>query len=626
MERTERTVTELASLFRMIQVIPDADSVGRVYEMLLAFCTTWRTIGVERAVLLLVDSREGVLRGRLGCERPARESTAAREAESFEAMAREVFDAAEGLAQSRLTLRAQAFSVPLDWTRSGVVKAATSEFPVLADRSTSEFATDPFFDAFDVDRYLAVPVRAHGRVLAVLAADNGERGIGVDDVSLVYSLAQQAALAVERIVDDADHRRTLRVLRKVQTILRDARTEEALSEGLNLVLTMVARSVGGSGALLRDFVRNRTLHIRTVDEYTAEAGPDEVAVGEAMEAVLDRCAGTLRPVHGGRDHPLVARADATTLSAFYAAPLVADGDGLGALAVYAEHDRGALAARRRTVVDLCAGMIAARLDALHHARRLARAETLLEEVRSNLVRERDASRAREHAMEYARSMRAALEALGEALEVDDPATARRRARAALEAALADAREYEQRVEAANASLEMIDFFGLVRQAADPWAAELREREVEVTVRVPRRPEWLLMNRENVRRAVDAILRAVSASVLERDRVLLECSARDDRVALLVADTGPGMPGDLLGRLIMPFAGAGDDGGERGAMSVAGDILRRHGGEISVRSSPSWRTILVVTFPRAANRDRRRARRDRRRRGDRRRARNDADGS
>ncbi len=618
MERTERTVAELAALLRMIQVIPDADSIGRVYEILLALCTAWRTVGFDRAVLLLVDPRDRTVRGRMACERRTAPVDPAGAHDSFEAMAREVFDAAEALGGSEATLRAQAFTVGLDWTRCGVVKAVTSGHPVLADRSMSEFATDPYFDAFDVGCYLAVPLRVHGRILAVLAADHGGGPIAVDNVSLVSSLVHQAALAVERIMDDAESRRTLRVLRKVQTMLRDAATEEALAEALNLVLTMAARSIGGSGALLRDFVRNRTLHIRTVDEYTVEADASDQAVGDAMEAVLDRCAGTQRPVHGDAGHPLLSRAGVTTVSSFYATPLLGGGDGLGALVVYA--DAGGperVSARRRTIVDLCAGMVAARLDALQRTRRLERAETVLEEVRSNLVRERDASRAGEHALEYARALREELSHVGQALEAPEAAGALSRAREALAHAQAVAREHEARIETLRAALSMVDVFALVREVADPWARALRERDVDVTVRIPRRGEWLLMHRPSVRRAVEAILRVVSASVLEHDRVLLECSSRDGRVVLLVADTGPGMPGDLLGRLLMPFAGE-DEAGERGAMSVAGDILRRHGGEITVRSSPSWRTILVVSFPRAANRDRRRASGDRRRRGERRR--------
>jgi nitrogen-specific signal transduction histidine kinase len=93
-------------------------------------------------------------------------------------------------------------------------------------------------------------------------------------------------------------------------------------------------------------------------------------------------------------------------------------------------------------------------------------------------------------------------------------------------------------------------------------------------------------------------------------VLLEASAAEDRVVLLIADTAGKIDGTLLSRLFMPFVTPAEDP-DPGAMSAAGDILQRHGGEITVKSSPSWKTILAISFPIASNRDRRESRKERR---------------
>jgi hypothetical protein len=53
------------------------------------------------------------------------------------------------------------------------------------------------------------------------------------------------------------------------------------------------------------------------------------------------------------------------------------------------------------------------------------------------------------------------------------------------------------------------------------------------------------------------------------------------------------------------------------MSLAGDIFHHHAGEIMIKSSTSWKTILVVSFPMVSNKDRRQSAPDRRNRGDRR---------
>jgi nitrogen-specific signal transduction histidine kinase len=79
-----------------------------------------------------------------------------------------------------------------------------------------------------------------------------------------------------------------------------------------------------------------------------------------------------------------------------------------------------------------------------------------------------------------------------------------------------------------------------------------------------------------------------------------------------------MDGSLLSRLFMPFATEGTETDPQSAMSAAGDIIQRHGGEITVKSSPSWKTILAISFPHSANADRRHSRRERRRHDERRR--------
>ena len=115
MTEHDRTVSELSSLFRMIQVIPDADSVGKIYQMLLAFCTTWHTIGFERAFLYLVDSRDRMVRGQLAAEEPEADApTAAGETDSFEALAKSVFQNYEQIDSSDLTLKTKTFEVSVD--------------------------------------------------------------------------------------------------------------------------------------------------------------------------------------------------------------------------------------------------------------------------------------------------------------------------------------------------------------------------------------------------------------------------------------------------------------------------------------------------------------------------------
>jgi signal transduction histidine kinase len=623
MEKHQLALAELSSLLRMIQVIPDSDSVSRVQQMLLAFCTSWHTIGTRRAVLLVVDGRTRMLRGHLAAERmePAPDGES-----SFDALARRVVENTRQIESGDLTLRCRTFAVPLDWLRCGAVKAAGSGVPVLADRRLSEFASDPVFDFFATASYVAVPLRVHGRVTAVLTADNGEPGgpIGVEDISLVYSMAQQAANAIERLLDTADSARKFRVLRKLQDVLAAVDDARRFGDSLSAMLAMAARAGGATGAMAKDLVRNRSTHVKSIEELDDSHRDADLAVTECFDEILDRVAGSIKPMRGDSTHAMFSDVAAQRIHHFVAMPLVAGGECLGAVAFYVENAAAETGAaefpgRDRLFLELCAGMLAERLDSLYRAEHVRRAERMLEEARSNWTREKVASRAGVRAQEQVDALVSGIREIRETVTGRAPFERRvERARELIEGLDADVATFRSEMSELHSSLERVDLFALAREVFEPWAQAARARGVEVTVHTAERAPALLMHRPSVRTALENILRVLAEHVDRGDRVLLEASASDDRVILLIADTAGKVDGTLLSRLFMPFVTGEEDERDPGAMSAAGDILQRHSGEITVKSSPSWKTILAISFPAASNRDRRESGRDRRHRpGDRR---------
>jgi GAF domain-containing protein len=614
MEKHELAVAELSSLLRMIQVIPDSDSVSRVHQMLLAFCTSWHTIGMRRAVLFSADHRSRMLRGHLASERVDDDGG---EAPSFDALARKVVESTRQIECGDLTLRTRTFVVPMDWLRCGAVKAATSGVPVLADRRLSEFASDPIFDFFPTPSYVAVPLRVRGKVSAVLVADNGETGepLGVEDISLVYSMAQQAATTIERLLDTADSSRKFRVLRKLQEVLAGAEDSKRFGDSLSSMLSMMTRAAGGTGALARDLVRNRTTHVRSVEELDDSQRDADLAVTECFEDILERVADSMKPVRGDSGHALLSDIAAQRIRHFLVLPLVAGGECLGAVAFYVESATDTEAtefpARDRLFLELCAGMLGERLDSLYRADLVRRSERMLEEARSNWMREKVASRAGVRAQEQVDALLSGIGEIRDAVKSRAPFERRmEKTREAVTRIDADVAAFRSEMDALQLSLERVDVLGLAREVFETWADSTRGTGVEVTVRIGDRAPTLLMHRASVRAALENILGVLGAHVGKGDRVLLEASPNDDRIVLLIADTAGKLDGTLLSRLFMPFITSAEDP-DPGAMSAAGDILQRHAGEITVKSSPSWKTILAISFPVASNRDRRESRKDRR---------------
>jgi signal transduction histidine kinase len=384
---------------------------------------------------------------------------------------------------------------------------------------------------------------------------------------------------------------------------------------------MTARAAGSTGALVKDLVRTKTTHVKTIEEMDDSAREIDLAVTECFEDILDRVAGSMKPVRGDSSHAMLSDLASQRIRHFLVLPLIAGGECLGAAAFYVETgtrdaDAPEFPARDRLFLELCAGMLAERLDSLYRAENVRRSERMLEEARSNWTREKVVSRAGARAREQVDALLAEIQEIRDAVGSRAPFERRvEKTREVISRIDSGSAAFHEEMQSFGTALERVDLFELAREVFEPWALEARARGVEVTLRVGKRAPTLLMHRESVRTALESILRVLAAHVDKTDRVLLEASVADERVIIFIADTAGKVDGTLLSRLFMPFVSGGDDAPDPGAMSAAGDIFQRHAGEITVKSSPSWKTILAISFPGASNQDRREKRKDRRHRPD-----------
>ena len=106
-----------------------------------------------------------------------------------------------------------------------------------------------------------------------------------------------------------------------------------------------------------------------------------------------------------------------------------------------------------------------------------------------------------------------------------------------------------------------------------------------------------IGRDEAGRAVEARVRGAGG------RTHVHAAVRDvdhPRVVVLVEDEGCGIPPDLLGRIFDPFFTTKRVGEGTGlGLSIAYEIVRRHGGQISVESEPGRGTRFRVELPAAA---------------------------
>ncbi len=84
-------------------------------------------------------------------------------------------------------------------------------------------------------------------------------------------------------------------------------------------------------------------------------------------------------------------------------------------------------------------------------------------------------------------------------------------------------------------------------------------------------------------------------------IVLETGMADGKITLTVADSGPGVPDDLVGRLFTPFFTTKDPGKGTGlGLSISYGIVKSHGGAIVYDRSPAGGASFHITLPPAGS--------------------------
>jgi signal transduction histidine kinase len=80
------------------------------------------------------------------------------------------------------------------------------------------------------------------------------------------------------------------------------------------------------------------------------------------------------------------------------------------------------------------------------------------------------------------------------------------------------------------------------------------------------------------------------------RVVINAGLGGDTILLMVADDGPGLPPKARDNLFRPFAGSARPGGTGLGLAIAREIMRAHGGDITLTASTAQGTTFCLTLP------------------------------
>ncbi|HQT37844.1 MAG TPA: HAMP domain-containing sensor histidine kinase [Acidocella sp.] len=133
---------------------------------------------------------------------------------------------------------------------------------------------------------------------------------------------------------------------------------------------------------------------------------------------------------------------------------------------------------------------------------------------------------------------------------------------------------------------------VLRELADEAVNMVRSADPVVTIEnlIPGSLILPLDRTQIYRVLVNLIRNAIEASA---SRITLSTEMQGGLVQLVVADNGPGLPKKVLDKLFQPFTGTGRRGGTGLGLAIARDLIRAHGGDLTLRSTGSHGTVFVM---------------------------------
>jgi signal transduction histidine kinase len=144
--------------------------------------------------------------------------------------------------------------------------------------------------------------------------------------------------------------------------------------------------------------------------------------------------------------------------------------------------------------------------------------------------------------------------------------------------------------------ERVDLAVVAREAAN----RLRETRVsngaEINISSTETPAYVWGDPAKLRQVVSNVLiNALEASAAD-GRVNVRVSANGDTVSLAVADSGAGVPADVLPQVFDPFFTTKPQGAGLG-LAISQAIADAHGGRLELQSDPGKGTVVALHLPR-----------------------------
>ena len=145
-------------------------------------------------------------------------------------------------------------------------------------------------------------------------------------------------------------------------------------------------------------------------------------------------------------------------------------------------------------------------------------------------------------------------------------------------------------------LEVTSFslLALLEQVSLSFAALIAHSDVVFTSKIDSSIHQIIGDKTKLQEVFLNLLKNAYDAALPNHTIHLEATLKDDTVVIQVHDTGCGIPSELLPTIFKPFVTYKKEGGL--GLSICDQIVRAHGGAISVESTVGVGSCFSVSLP------------------------------
>jgi len=205
-QELERSKIELAILYEISNAMRTTLKLDEILYIILTGVTAHIGLGFNRAVLFLVNERDGLIEGKMGIG-PKTDEEANRIWTQIEQEKMGLDDLINAYKFSNTTLESgfnrqvQRLKIPLKERNGGLLALGVLDgMPLhLTKETIQNYKNDPVVQILSSEELAVVPLKAKDKVNGIILADNliTKKPISKDDIRMLIMLANQAGLAIE---------------------------------------------------------------------------------------------------------------------------------------------------------------------------------------------------------------------------------------------------------------------------------------------------------------------------------------------------------------------------------------------------------------------------------------------